>query len=246
LKKLLIVALLLMSPAAFGAVSITQSAKNWAYDAGTDVTCTLAAPSGASHSLIVGTVRESFGSVHGEDGVVSIADNRGNTYTRATGLGGTRAEIWHSLGATSGVTSLTISFSPRNYFGFGVGYKECFVYEVSGIAALASAAQVYSAGCVASVCTGASVTSGSTTGFVLGIALLDGLDQNCVADPNYLNCGNPNPGNEFVSGSLPGLWGWSGAVSLLSTGASLHAPAWHLENTTVTNFSFSSSTAAYQ
>lgn len=222
MKKLVILALLLMSPAVFGAISIVQSARTFLYDASTTVSCGLS-PTGASHNLIVGAIRETFGS-----GVASVVDNQGNTYTRASGSGA-RAEIWHSLGATAGVTSVTISFGSISNYGFGVGYKQCFVYEVAGTVTFDAAANLDSGQCTSSVCNGQAVNTSTSTGFVVGIIFHDALEQNYIFgtpryyDPNY---GNPKIGNEFTAGSLIGLWAWSGAVGLISTNAASHQPVW--------------------
>jgi hypothetical protein len=216
-------------PVAAGAVSIIQHTTGYSTDhTGSTVTCALSA-TGASRNIIVGSA--STTSAASAIFVSGISDNQGNVYQLASNSRGVyeyaETEVWHSLGAVGGVTSLTITFSGTPGY-----YRACFAYEVSGTLAFDSAAKVDSGTCLANVCTGASVTTATTTGFVLGIVLTDPIDQ------------NPKTGNEFTSGGdIDGLRGYGAAASLISGTAAAHQPVWHNDRASQ---HFVSSTAAYR
>lgn len=212
-------------PTAAGAVSIIQHTTGHSASLGLTVTCALTA-TGASRNIIVGVASGSSGA---SNLIVSgITDNQGNAYQLAAGSRGTyeyaATEVWHSLGAAGGVTSMTVTFSGNPGL-----YRECFAYEVSGTLTFDTASKVDSGMCVANVCTGASVTTATTTGFVLAIVATDPIDQ------------NPKTGNEFTSGGDIGFGG--AAASLISGTAATHQPAWHNDRASQ---HFVSSTAAYR
>ena len=241
LKRLILSAVILVAVAcpAFGAVAIIQHVSNHAYGNGATVACTLSS-TGASRNIIVGAVSASSG-----DSVLTVsgvADNQGNLYSLASGSRGTYtgnlhgSEIWHSLNATSGVTSITATFtgSTTSY------YKGLFCYEVSGTAVTFDTAGKVDAGtCSANLCTGASVSTATSVGFVLGIIIVDPVDL------------TPAAANEFVSGGNIDSTGTVGATvvgggascSLISASASAHLPSWHITSATAP---FTSSTSAYK
>jgi hypothetical protein len=230
LKRLLILALLLMVPPAFGAISIIQHVHNHVYTNGATVTCTLSS-TGASRNIIVGAMSATSGA--GAVSVSSVADNQLHTFVQASGSRGVHAgnlhgsEIWHALNVSAGVTTVTVTFS-----GEATSYwKACFAYEVSGTVTFDTAAKVDTGTCVTLICTGASVTTATTTGFVLGVIVVDPVDQ------------NPNSGNEFTSGGDTDTDGNGAAVSLISSTAAAHQPVWH---GSVGADTFTSSTAAYK
>lgn len=236
MRKLLSVIAVLMSAVGFvvfplvaaGAVSVVQHVHASTTDhTGSTVSCTLAA-TGASHNIIVGAVATTSGA--GALSVASVTDNQGNAYHLAANSRGTyeyvEAEVWHSLGAAGGVTSVTVTFAGTPGF-----YRECYAYEVSGALTFDTAAHVDSGTCVASVCNGASITTATTTGFVLGFVTCDPIDQ------------SPLAGNEFVSGGDIGLNGSSATASLISGTAAVHQPVWHADHASQR---FASSTAAYK
>ncbi len=219
---------ILFPPVAAGAVSIIQHGHAATTDhTGATVTCALTA-TGAGRNIIVGAVSSTSGA--SAIAVSGVSDNQGNTYQLAPGSRGVyeyvETEVWHSLGAVGGVTSLTVTFSGTPGY-----YRECFVFEVAGAVTFDTAAKVDSGTCVANVCTGASITTATTTGFVLGIVGADPVDQ------------NPLAGNEFVSGGDIGLNGSGAAASLVSSTAASHRPAWHSDRD---GQHFASSTAAYR
>lgn len=219
---------ILFPPVAVGAVSIIQHGHAATIDhTGSTVTCALTA-TGAGRNIIVGAVATTSGV--SALSVSSVTDNQGNVYSPASGSRGVyeyvEVEVWHALNAVAGVTSLTVTFSGTPGY-----YRECFVFEVAGAVTFDTAAKVDSGTCVANVCTGASITTATTTGFVLGIVGADPVDQ------------NPLAGNEFVSGGDIGLNGSSAAASLVSSTAAPHRPAWHSDRD---GQHFASSTVAYK
>jgi hypothetical protein len=239
LKRLLGVCIVLAAVAfpASGAVAIVQHVKNHLYSWGTTISCTLSS-TGASRNIIVGAV-----STAEVVSVSSVTDNQSNTYVQASGssaVGNAHAvAIWHSLGTTAGVTSVTITFSaPPNTSCSLVAcgtYKACFAYEVSGSLTFDVAGKIDSATCTSNICQGASVTTATSTGFVLGVT----ATGNAPVDQN------PNSGNEFTSGGDIDDFGNGVSAALISGTAAAHQPAWH-------NYwpdragTFTSSTAAYK
>jgi hypothetical protein len=237
LKRLLGVCIVLAAVAfpANGAVAIIQHSHSHLYTWGTTISCTLSS-TGASRNIIVGAV-----STAEVVSVSSVTDNQSNTYVQASGSSavgnGHTVAIWHSLGTTAGVTSVTVTFSAPpntscNLVACGM-YKACFAYEVSGAVTFDAASKVDNGNCVGAVCTGAAVTTATTTGFVLGIIVNAPVDQ------------NPNSGNEFTSGGDIDDFGEGAAASLVSSTAASHTPAWH-SAWTDRNGNFISSTAAYK
>jgi hypothetical protein len=225
LKVLILSAVILLAlvlpNAAKGAVAITQHVVGDSLlldplTQGNIVVCTLAS-TGTAHNLIVGAQYD------GPDGisVAGVSDNRGNTYSHATGSGTGRTDVWHSLNATSAVTSVTITFSVPTTNPY---YRACFAYELSGSGvSFDSAAVVNDGRCAAKVCTGATITTGTSVGFVLGI--ITGTTITTIS---------PDTGNEFTSGGdldifppTQPTWGVSASASLISATQAAHFPAWH-------------------
>jgi hypothetical protein len=230
----LIVVLIALSAPCFGAIAIIQHVHSTSIDKGSTVTCQLSS-TGAGRNIIVGAaVTGQFGV-----GVVSVTDNQGNIYTQAPGsrgsMGSYVSEIWHSLGTVAGVTNVSVAFFvPPPPVPETDGYnKMCFAYEVSGAVTFDTAAKLSSQLCVGNLCTGASVTTATTTGFVLGVivVVMDPIDQ------------SPNAGNEFTSGGEIDSMGVGAAASLISSTAASHQPVWHIS---AVPEAFCTSTAAYR
>jgi hypothetical protein len=236
LKRLLSVGIFLAAVAfpASGAVAIIQHVSGRAIGTGSSVSCALTS-TGASRNIIVGAV-STFSVGMGAVVVSSVVDDRGNTYVQAPGSRGLNAgslhgsEIWHSLNTVAGVTVVTVTFSAGAItYPY---YKACFAYEVSGSMTFDTASKVDVGTCdVTNVCTGAAAITATTTGFVLGIIVVDPVNQ------------NPNSGNEFTSGGDIDLTGNGASASLISSTASSHGPAWH---STLAGDGFTSSTSAYK
>lgn len=169
--------------------------------------------------------------------VVSVTDNAtggSNTYVQASGAAGTtgvdQTDVWYCLSAAhAGATTVTVTFSGVA----GTFNKEAWVFEVSGFtsAAFDLAANVTNGTGVASTDTGASVTTTSTTGFLVG-----------VITTSFTIAANPKAGNEFTSGGDISATS-DAACSLISSTATAHQPVWTDGTATA---SFCSSTAAFK
>lgn len=167
------------------------------------------ASTGAGNLLVLGSFNSDTRTVS------SIADNIGtNSYIQAASAAGTngalKTDIWHCLSTSAGVTTITLTFLGAA----GTFDKILWCYELSGfISPLFDLANNNSGTSVGNSVPGASVTTTSIIGFILGLGYCWG---GVVA--------NPTGGNEFTSGST--TTGSVGACSLLSSTAAAHAPAW--------------------
>lgn len=156
------------------------------------------------------------------DAVTSVTDNQSNTYLQATSargqFGAATTDIWYCPNATAGVTTVTAHWGITSAFNRG---NE--VWEVGGLTApiLDIAAHNNTAGS-GNVVTGATVTTTSTSGFVAAIVI---LGSGTVTQ-------NPDSGNEFTSGGDTINGAINGAVSLISSAAGAHNPAWHTSGAT--------------
>jgi hypothetical protein len=256
--KRLLVVLIALSISCSATITVIQHSHAESINNGSTVTCTLSA-TGASRNIIVGAVH----TLHEAVWVASVTDNKGNIYVQPPGNalgpnnwelpgahGGVFAtefsEIWHSLGTSAGVTSVTITFNmplPQIVPVPMVFSKACFAYEIDGAGmtfdAYASQLSPFSPPCVVNLCTGASVSTNANVGFVLGIIVVAGYSS----VPLRLVDQSPANGNEFTAGSEIALGGITAAASLISSTAAAHQPAWHID--TVPGF-LASSVAAYR
>ena len=165
--------------------------------------------------------------------VTSVTDDKGNLYAQAdqavassaTGTLGT--DIWYCVNPIGGVTTVTIHFA-----GVSAAFREGWVYEVSGFqnASFDTAGHVNDQVASASTDTGASVTTRSTNGIVVGV----------VATSHAVTA-NPKAGNEFTSGGDIQPTTGNAACSLISSTAAAHQPTW----TDTTGGNYCSSTAAF-
>lgn len=143
-------------------------------------------------------------------------------------VSGRETDIWYVVSSSSGVTTVTITYSGAA----GTFSKTGEVWEVSGFTTAAEdGANTTSGNTAGGTMTGAAVVTTSTNGFVVGIngnAATGTIDQ------------NPAAGNEFTSGgdSVDRF----GAVSLISSTAVSHTPAWHV----TADVAFVASTAAFK
>ena len=236
MKRILVFASVLLACgiSANGAVSVVQHVHGHSIGLGSTVACSLTA-TGVSRNVIVATLGTTGGGGDGNAAlaypVSSVTDNIGNTYSQAPGTRGIYeywgTEVWHSLAATSGVTTVTVTFSGKNSY-----YRACFAYEVAGILTFDSATQLSmvwsrqpgnNEACVSLTCTGPAITTTTATTFVLAVYGGFPVDQNPIA------------GNEFTSGGdidIPGNFG-AAAVSLISSTAAAHRPVWHADATKI-------------
>jgi hypothetical protein len=233
--KALIVLIVALSVRCFATITITQHTANMANGTGGTVSCALAS-TGSAHNIIIGTAIE--GPIRVVSAVASVTDSQGNPYLPATGSvaansgGFYRSEIWHSLAATSGVTSVLVTFSNSNGIYYNETFRSCFAYEVSGTLTFDGAGKVDSGSCV-TTCLGASVSTSTSVGFCVGIIELFAFDQ------------NPLTGNEFGGGDAEYGMPWiSASVSLISSTAAAHQPAW--EGAYTWSKPFTSSTACFK
>lgn len=136
----------------------------------------------------------------------------GNSFTQATSAasssGTLRTDVWYLFNATTGTTTVTITYSAT------ATNREAAIWEVQGLSAFDGGNAL--AGTVASsTITGAAVTTTSTNGFCAALTAV----SNIVT-------ASPKAGNEFIDGS--GIWSnttdaWAG---LISTSAASHTPTW--------------------
>lgn len=224
----LIVLLFLATLSAHAAISLTQHSV--AVSAANAVTIAKTVTSTGSGNLLITGLANA-----GQRTVTGCTDNIGNTWVQAASAAANwptlnfNTDIYYVLSGTSGVTTVTCTFSGVA----GTFDKEAWFFEVSGCTSCAfdGAAPLSSGSGVASVYTGASVTTTGTTGFAVGIIQLgSSVDQ------------NPNSGNEFSAGGDISVNGNAGA-SLISSTAAAHTPVWH---GTTTNSNFCSSTATFK
>lgn len=224
----LIAALLMVSSLTWGSATMVQHKANTSTTNASTVAVTVT--STTANLIVVGAAKSAD-----SDTIASVTDNIGNTYLQATTargqFGSATTDIWYCLNAAPGVTSITIHFGATS-----TSNKQVEADEVSGFLSPAFDLANHSAGTGASnLITGATITTTSTNGFILAIAL-DGtgtIDQ------------NPNGGNEFTSGGdIIGGGGIStGAVSLISSTAVSHGAVWH---STAATPHFANSIAAFK
>lgn len=166
------------------------------------------------------------------DTVTGVIDNIGNTYIQATsargGAGASFCDVWYCATAGAGVTTVTVTYTITS-----TATRKLDVFEVSGFttAGLDVAAGGGHNG-IANVYVGETLTTTSTSGFIVGtINMTSTVDQ------------NPTTGNEFTSGG--DLIGTGGAAcSLLSVTATTHTPSWHC--TALPTAAYSNSVAAFK
>lgn len=183
--------------------SLTSSAAN-----ATTVTATVTSTT-AGTLLIFGCSNAGTRTV---SGVTAGSDNALQCTGAASLAGALGSDVWYVLSGVGGVTSIVCTFSgAAGTFG-----KVLEVWEVSGLtgAAFDVAAKADTQTGGANTCNGATVTTATTNGFVVG---------NLVVSTGTLT-GNPKGGNEFTSG------GDTGSVyaycSLISSTAAGHQPVW--------------------
>lgn len=151
--------------------------------------------------------------------VTGVTDNIGNAYTQATGAAGAATagtlgtDIWYRLSATSGVTSVTVTFSGAA----GTFNKDVWVDEVTGFttAALDVANALNEGSGSATTDTGAAVTTTAAAGFVAAV----------IATGSGILT-NPKAGNEFSAGGDVVANTLNAMCALISASAATHTPAW--------------------
>jgi hypothetical protein len=206
-----------------------QHKKNFSAANATTVAVTIAANS-AGNLIAVGTDNNSSRTV------IGVADNAtggSNTYVQATSAlgtnGGDSVDVWYVLSAAhAGATTVTVTFSGAA----GTFSKNAWVMEVSGFitAGFDLANNVTNGTGSGTDDNGASVTTTSTTGFVIGVMATGGTIT-----------GNPKTGNEFTAGG--DISGGNAACSLISSTAAAHKPVWTDTGSNQTN---AGSTAAFK
>ena len=212
---------------AHAAITVVQH-KHAAWASGSTIAVTITANS-ASNMLVVCAANRTTLTVS------TVADNAtggSNTYTQfgagsAHGVNGTReSDCFKTLSAAhAGATTVTVTFS-----GTVTNSAHAEVWEVSGFVTAAEDGGNHN-GTTGANPAGASVTTTSTTGFCVG-----------ALETNGSLTANPAAGNEFTSGgdSASGADNY-GFVSLISSTAAAHNPAW-----TATSAAWVESTACFK
>lgn len=209
-KLFCVLALVFSTTLSWSAIAVVQHKKNSQISSGNTVPVTVT--STTNKLIVVATSRNGS-----SDSVSSVTDNIGNTYVQATSARGTFAtatsDIWYCTNATSGVTTVTVTWGVT-----AATNRLAEVYEVSGYTTpILDVANHGNAAGSSNVITGASVTTNTTTDFVAAIVLTAGtIDQ------------NPNAGNECTAGGdvIDGTL-VSASCSILPATAASHNAAWH-------------------
>lgn len=207
------------------AISLVQHKFN-SSASGTTVAVTIAANS-AGNLIVVGAGGGSSSVT--VTGVTDNATGGSNTYVQASGARATATghmvDCWYVLSAAhAGATTVTVTFS-------GSISGDAFVMEVSGFTncALDVVGVVNNGAQSGGLAVGATVTTTSTTGFIIAAD----ITNNAVG-------ANPHSGNEFTSGGDVDA-NSNAACSLISTTAAAHQPVWD-DNGTI----FTSNTVAFK
>jgi len=166
--------------------------------------------------------------------VSSVTDNIGNTYTHATNANltanGRTTDFFYTLSATSGVTTVTATFSAAD-----TSTKGIVVWEVSGLNSVAFDLAAATSGTAASANgNGASVTTTGTRGLVAALNYSNGTFS--ATGPNM------SANNEFTGAGARLASNAASAISLISTSAAAHQPAWSMTN----GVTFTASTVAFK
>lgn len=155
--------------------------------------------------------------------VTGVTDNLSPTpqnYSQATGCAsvnatnGQRSDIWYFLSSGSGVTSVTATYDTAD-----VAEKTIFVHVVSGMTGTAfDAGNGVSNGTsgAGTDCTGATVTTSTTTGYAFGVIA---VGVNGIGT-------NPKTGNEFNAGGDINPTTLDAACGLIYSTATTHTPVW--------------------
>jgi len=213
----------------WAAVTITQHVGTWSNASANSVALTVT--STASGALLIVSCGTNYPLA--TDACTGVTDNQSNTYTEATNAASTGAssgttDVYYKLSGTGGVTTVTCSYTLTD-----TKQKYCHLTEVAGFttAAFDLAGHVDNQTASSNVETGASITTTSTTGFVLGVVMSGStVDQ------------NPNSGNEFTSGGDV-INSDFAVATLISSTAAAHQPVWHANFSTTF---FSASTVAFK
>jgi hypothetical protein len=148
--------------------------------------------------------------------ITGVSDGT-NNFTQATSAADAQSnqasDVWYLLKSTSGTTTITVTYSGSVGASFE---KDVNFWEVSGFtnAAFDVANNLGGVGAgVGTTDTGASVTTATTNGFVVGqIGTAAAITQ------------NPKTGNEFTAGGDNG--NSSAGASLISITQASHTPVW--------------------
>jgi len=208
----LMILFLLATKPASAAVAVVQHVTCSSTASAVTIACTIAS-TGTGNLIVVGT-----GVVNLSSLATGVADTKCSGYVQATGAVAVNysrsTDVWYCLSSVSAATVVTVTFSGTA----GTWEKTCEVWEVSGMGTvtfdLAGTATGTGPASPAEVL-GPSVTTTSTNGFVVGE----------VWSSNNITAA-PYAGNEFTSGGdIATSLNFSG-ISLISTTATGHQPAW--------------------
>lgn len=209
-----IIILLLLASKASAAIAVVHfnSGRDGANPTTNTFTLTVTS-TGSGNLLIVSIII--FDAAHRT--VSSVTDGTNNftqfpsaaVVTSSGVLDGVTQDIWYLSSSASGKTSIILTLSGNTSF------KEMAFWEVSGFTTVATdgAANASNKAGVGTTNTGGTVTTTSTTGFIVASC----GEANAIVT-------NPKTGNEFTSGG--GIEGTDGHVSLISTTAVAHTPEW--------------------
>lgn len=215
-------------------ITVTQHKSGHSTASATTVTVTTTS-TGSGKLLVVAACNAGTRTVAAS----GVTDNIGNTYTQATNAAANanssvdNSDIWYCLSATSGVTTITITFTGSA----GTFVKDAEAWEVSGFTSAAFDLAGHTndnADGGDNVTDGTSVTTTSTTGFIVGAIK---VPAGSVVDVN------PNTGNEFTSGGDIASGTDSAFCSFISSTAAAHKPQWHHGNSFINS---ATSTAAFK
>lgn len=211
------------------ALAVVQHTVAFSAANATTVAITVTA-TGTGRLLVVGTACN-------EDRTVTGVSDGTTAFTQFTGVRGALSgissfsDIWYLPASSNGKTTITITFSGVA----GTFEKLGWFWEVSGFTTAGADVGTHvddQTATVGALENGGSVTTTSTTGFVVGVV---------VSNTGTLN--NPHIGNEFTSGGdiEVGTTFWAGC-SLISSTAAAHQPAWD----GVASDPFAASTASWK
>jgi len=192
------------------AVTLVQHATNRNTASAATVAITVSS-TGSGNLIVVGCRNDGGHTVSGvSDGTNAFTQFASAAIAGTGSLAGVNLDVWYLLSSTSGKTTITITYNASALYN-----KDGWVWEVSGMGTVSTDGvnTGHNTGSAGSVETGVSVTTTSTTGFLIG---LDSPLNNVLL--------NPNTGNEFSAGG--DNQNGNGGVSLISTTAASHTPQW--------------------